>query len=82
MAEKQGGKTQVKAKIFPNHEFLKNTLGRMPTPEEIKAFISEAVRKVNAAIPSYKHIRVFEILGEALEKTTTRKIKRFGNNMA
>ena len=82
MAEKQDGKTQVKAKIFPNHEFLKNTLGRMPTPEEIKGFISEAVRKVNAAIPSYKHIRVFEILGEALEKTTTRKIKRFGNNMA
>lgn len=82
MAEKQDGKTQVKAKIFPNHEFLKNTLGRIPTAEEIKDFISEAVRKVNAAIPSYKHIRVFEILGEALEKTTTRKIKRFGNNMA
>ena len=82
MAEKQDGKTQVKAKIFPNHEFLKTMLGRIPTAEEIKELIAEAVKKVNAAIPSYKHIRVFEILNEALEKTTTRKVKRFGNNLA
>jgi long-chain acyl-CoA synthetase len=81
-AEKQDGKTQVKAKIYPNHEFLKNTLGRIPTAEDIKQHISEAVKKVNAMVPSYKHIKVFEILTEALEKTTTRKIKRFGNNMA
>lgn len=82
MAEKQDGKTQVKAKIFPNHDYLKALLGRVPTAEEIKGFISEAVKKVNAAIPTYKHIRVFEILTEALEKTTTRKIKRYGNNLA
>lgn len=82
MAEKQDGKTQVKAKIYPNHEFLKNTLGRVPTAEEIKQCVSDAVKKVNSMVPSYKHIRVFEILTEALEKTTTRKIKRFGNNMA
>ncbi len=82
LAEKQHGKTQVKAKIFPNHDFLKATLGRIPSAEEIREFIAEEVKKVNAAIPSYKHIRVFEILSEALEKTTTRKIKRFGNNMA
>ena len=82
LAEKQDGKTQVKAKIFPNHEFLRNTLGRIPTADEIRQFIAEAVKKVNAAIPSYKHIRVYEILTEALEKTTTRKIKRFGNNLS
>ena len=82
MAEKQDGKTQVKAKIFPNLEFLRNTLGRIPSAEEIKELIGEAVKKVNSAIPSYKHIRVFEVLSETLEKTTTRKIKRFGNNLA
>ena len=82
MAEKQDGKTQVKAKIFPNHEFLKNTLGKVPTAEEIKELIGEIVKKVNAMVPSYKHIRVYEILSEALEKTTTRKVKRFGNNLA
>ena len=81
MADKQDGKTQVKAKIFPNHEFLKSTFGRIPSPDEIKELIAEVVKKVNAAIPSYKHIRVFEVLTEALEKTTTRKIKRFGNNL-
>jgi long-chain acyl-CoA synthetase len=82
MAEKQDGKTQIKAKIFPNHEFLKNLLGRVPSPEEIKEYISDVIKKVNAAIPSYKHIRILEILTEALEKTTTRKIKRYGNNLA
>ena len=81
MADKQDGKTQVKAKIFPNHEFLKTTFGRIPSHDEIKELIGEVVKKVNAAIPSYKHIRVFEVLSEALEKTTTRKIKRFGNNL-
>ena len=76
------GKTQVKARIFPNLDFLRTTLGRVPTAEEIHALIAEAVKKVNSTIPSYKHIRVLEILTEALEKTTTRKIKRYGNNMA
>lgn len=82
MAEKLDGKTQVKARVFPNLDALRATLGRMPSAEEIHALISEAVKKVNASIPSYKHIRIVEILTEALEKTTTRKIKRYGNNMA
>ncbi|MBR5140212.1 MAG: AMP-binding protein [Clostridia bacterium] len=82
MAEKQDGKTQVKAKIFPNHDYLKALLGRAPSAEEIRSFISDTIRKVNAAIPTYKHIRIFEVLTEALEKTTTRKIKRYGNNLA
>ena len=56
MAEKEDGKTQVKAKIFPNLEFLKTSLGRIPTAEEIKALIGEAVKKVNSQIPTYKHI--------------------------
>jgi len=82
MSEKLDGKTQVKAKIFPNHEFIKTALGRIPSADDIKALIGEAVKKVNAAIPSYKHISVFEILTEELEKNTTRKVKRFGNNLA
>ena len=82
MAEKLDGKTQVKAKIFPNLDYLREILGKVPSAEEIKSFIAETVKKVNSAIPTYKHIRAFEVLGEGLEKTTTRKIKRYGNNMA
>ena len=82
MADRRDGKTQVKAKIFPNLDFLKTALGKVPTSEEIKEYIAEAIKKVNEMIPSYKHIRAYEILTEALEKTTTRKIKRFGNNLA
>ena len=39
-----------------------------------------AVQAVNAQMPGYKHIKVVEILTEPLEKTTTQKIKRFGDN--
>ena len=38
------------------------------------------VQMVNAQMPNYKHIKVVEILQEPLEKTTTQKIKRFGDN--
>lgn len=39
------------------------------------------IELVNSKIPSYKHIHLLEVLNDALEKTTTRKIKRFGANL-
>ncbi len=71
----------VRAKIFPNLDFIKEQLGRWPTAEEIEGRIREIVREVNHHIPTYKHIKVFEVLKTALEKTSTRKIKRYGENM-
>lgn len=82
LADMQNGDICVKAKIFPNLDFIKETLGRLPKAEEIQAAIQKVIRDVNAKIPSYKHIKVVEILTAALEKTTTQKIKRFGQNLA
>ncbi len=82
LADMQNGDVCVKAKIFPNLDFIKDTLGRLPKVEEIQAAVQKVIRDVNAKIPSYKHIKVVEILTAALEKTTTQKIKRFGPNLS
>jgi len=82
LASEERGKVEVKAKIFPNVEFLKKMLGRVPSPSDILAAINKIVKDINQKMPSYKRINILEILDKTLEKTTTKKIKRFGNNVA
>ena len=75
------GDTFVKAKIFPNIDAIKEFLKvDIPTKEQIKQVISNAIQAVNKKIPNYKHIRGFKIVDKELEKTTTQKIKRYGEN--
>lgn len=76
----ENGESLVKAKIFPNFEYLKEKLGRQPSDEDAENAVKRAIKAVNNKIPSYKKIKVVEILSSALEKTTTQKIKRFGKN--
>ena len=81
VADQTNGKTQVKAKIFPNFDFLREKLGHEPTTAESESAVRKVVEYVNSKMPGYKHIRIVEVLTVALEKTTTRKIKRFGTNL-
>lgn len=74
------GEESIKAKILPNLEYISERLGRLPSREEISAEVQRVISEVNTRIPQYKHIKVVEILSNALEKTTTQKIKRFGKN--
>lgn len=78
--DKQGD-VCVKAKIFPNLDKIKSVLGHLPSKEEISDFVKKVVDDVNNVIPSYKQIKIIEVLEEKLEKTTTQKIKRFGKNI-
>ena len=74
--------TYVNAQIFPNIEAITEYLkGTVPSKEEIKKIISDIVKSVNEKLPNYKHIKSFNIRDKEFEKTTTQKIKRFGNNM-
>lgn len=75
--------TYVNAKILPSKEGFKEFLGKenisdSDVNKEIKKLISE----VNKKLPNYKHIKNFKIVDEPFEKTTTQKIKRFGNNLS
>lgn len=72
----------VNAQIYPNIEAITEYLkGSVPTKKEIWKIISDAVSSVNKMLPNYKHIKSFGIRDKEFEKTTTQKIKRYGNNM-
>ncbi len=74
--------TYVNAQIYPNIEAMKEKLkGSVPTKEEIWKMISDAVASVNKNLPNYKHIKSFIIRDKEFEKTTTQKVKRYGDNM-
>lgn len=74
--------TYVNAQIFPNMEAISEYLkGTVPTKEEIKKLIADVVSTVNSKIPNYKHIKNFVIRDKEFEKTTTQKIKRYGDNV-
>ena len=78
----QKGGTAVKAKIFPSIAKIKEKLGgREPSVKEIAEHIHNAVAKINDKLPVYKKIVETEIVEEAFEKTTSKKIKRFGKNV-
>lgn len=74
--------TYINAQIYPNIEAITEYLkGSIPTKEEIWKIISDAVVTVNKKLPNYKHIKSFGIRDKEFEKTTTQKIKRYGDNM-
>ena len=81
--QKEGDdETYVNAQIYPNIEAITEYLkGSIPTKEEIRKLISDAVSSVNKKLPNYKHIKNFIIRDKEFEKTTTQKVKRYGNNM-
>ena len=73
----------VNAKILPNLDefkkyFGKDNIDKKEIDDEIKKIVSE----VNNKLPNYKHIKNYKVLEEPLEKTTTQKIKRYGNNLS
>ena len=74
--------TYINAQILPNIDAITEYLkGSVPTKAEIKKLISDVVSSVNSKLPNYKHIRNFIIRDKEFEKTTTQKIKRYGDNM-
>lgn len=74
--------TYVNAQIFPNIDAIKEYLKvTIPTKEEIHGVINDIISEVNKRLPNYKHIKWFKIRDKEFEKTTTKKIKRFGNNL-
>lgn len=81
VAIKDQGDTKVKAKIFPNITYITDKIGHMPSKEEIQDAIKSIIDEVNKKMPSYKHIRIFEIIEHEFEKTTTNKVMRYGVNI-
>ena len=60
------------AKVYPDHEALK-----ADGIENHENIIEENRKKLNAELPRYEQINVFEIVTEEFEKTPKKNIKRF-----
>ncbi len=74
--------TYINTQIYPNIEAITEYLkGTIPTKDQIKKIIAEIVAKVNKKLPNYKHIKDFVIRDKDFEKTTTQKLKRYGDNI-
>jgi long-chain acyl-CoA synthetase len=50
-----------------------------PSEQDIEHLIEEEIREINSLLPLYKKIKSYTIQYEELEKTTTKKIKRYVN---
>ena len=72
----------AKAKIYPSMDALKEQNGgEEPDAERIAAMIKDVVEGINNKMPAYKRITIIEVVREPFEKTSTKKIKRFGANV-
>ena len=81
---KENKETYIKASIIPNIDSIKEFLNKNIkdiSSKEIFDIISKSIKKVNASLPQFKHVKEFSIKNNEFEKTTTNKIKRFGKNL-
>lgn len=76
-ADDEKGGTIVFARIFPDAKAISAMHGNRNVDEnDIEEAVSEAVKKVNSEVVSYKVIKRYEIVSKEFQKTTTSKIKR------
>lgn len=72
----------IKAKILPDMDAIKDYLKtKTPSTQQITNIINSIVQAINEKLPNYKHLKGYKIIDSELEKTTTKKIKRFGKNI-
>ena len=75
------GETQIHAHILPNLEYIKEKFkGVSLSKEELSKLFSEVIKNINKEQPLYRRIRKFSLRENEFIKTTTKKIKRFGQN--
>jgi len=75
---KQG--EEIRALIVPDFEMIEAEHGiskSNPDMNIVDSLIKTIVNKVNAQVAAYKRISAFDVQLEELEKTSTKKIKRF-----
>ena len=75
------GNVMVTADIFPNYDLLKEQHGEM-TKSEIYHFYRDLVDHINESMPPYKQVKRVNIRETEFIKTTTGKIKRYGNTLS
>ena len=80
VADDRVGNVMITADIYPNYEELKKKQGNLGE-SGIYHFYKELVEEFNKKLPPYKQVKRVNIRKEPFLKTTTGKIKRFGNKL-
>ncbi len=76
------GETEVNAQIVVDTDEIKERLGiNIISKEEVHKLIHAEIKEINKQMPMYKRIRDFTIREEEFAKTTTKKIKRYVENV-
>lgn len=79
--ESQGGELAVHAVIVPNRDNVIAQLGESHTAERLNTLFNEVIKEVNHQLVLYKYIRSFTLRDTEFVKTTTKKVKRYMENV-
>lgn len=80
--DEESGETDVNAQIVIDVDEIKEKLNvNIISHDEMFKLIQAEVREINKLMPLYKRIKNFTIREDEFEKTTTKKIKRYVENV-
>jgi len=80
--DEESGETEVNAQIVVDIDAIKEKLNlNIISKDEIYKLIQAEVKELNKQMPLYKRIKDFTIREEEFVKTTTKKIKRYAENV-
>ncbi len=80
--QEESGETEVNAQIVVDVDEIKERLHlNIISNEEIYKLIHSEIREINKQMPLYKRIKNFTLREEEFAKTTTKKIKRYVENI-
>ncbi len=80
--DEETGETEVNAQILPDIDEIKAKLNlNIVSDDEIRKILHSEIKEINKQMPLYKRIKGFTIREEEFVKTTTKKIKRYVENV-
>lgn len=80
--EEESGETEVNAQVVIDMDEIKERLNiENISNEEVYNLIHKEIKEINKMMPLYKRIKDFTIREEEFAKTTTKKIKRYVENI-
>ncbi len=78
----ESGETEVNAQIVVDIDEIKEKLNlNIISKDEVHKLIQSEIKEINKLMPLYKRIKDFTIREEEFAKTTTKKIKRYVENI-
>ncbi len=81
--DEETGETEVNAQILPDIDEIKDKLGiNIVSNDEIRKILHTEIKEINKQMPLYKRIKDFTIREDEFAKTTTKKIKRYVENVS